>query len=224
MAISHDNGTNSGSNKGVQDRLLDAAEELFCEHGFEATSIRDLAAAAGCNIASVNYYFGGKDKLYQQVWRRHLLGMRDTRLASIEKVMSQSSGEPCLEELLRSFAYAFVGPLVDEDGGQRLIRLMTREMVDRHLPEDIFLEELIVPTMTALQGALAKTCPGLEKSKARLVILSVVGQLIQALHTKTMFEHTDNPELPKFDLTELVNHVVKFSAAGIRAYAEGETE
>jgi AcrR family transcriptional regulator len=224
MAISRDNGTNRGSNKGVQDRLLDAAEELFCEHGFEGTSIRDLAAAASCNIASVNYYFGGKDKLYQQVWRRHLLGMRDTRLASIERVMSQSAGEPCLEELLRSFAYAFVGPLVDEDGGQRLIRLITREMIDRHLPEDMFLEELIVPTMTALQGALVKTCPGLEKSKAQLVILSVVGQLIQALHTKAMFEHTDNPELPKFDLTELVNHVVKFSAAGIRAYAEGKPE
>ena len=224
MAISRDNSTKGGANKGVQDRLLDAAEELFCEHGFEGTSIRDLAAAAGCNIASVNYYFGGKDKLYEQVWRRHLLGMRDTRLASIEKVMSQRAGEPCLEELLRSFACAFVGPLVDESGGQRLLRLMAREMVDRHLPEDIFLEELIVPTMTALQEALVRTCPGLEKSKARLVILSVVGQLIQALHAKTLFEHTDNPELPKFDLTELVNHVAAFSAAGIRAYAEGKTE
>ncbi len=222
--VSQDNKNKDGSIKSVKDRLLDAAEGLFCERGFKGTSIRDIAASAGCNIASVNYYFGGKDKLYQQVWRRHLLGMRDTRLASIERVMSQNAGEPCLEELLRSFAYAFVGPLVDEDGGQRLIRLITREMVDRHLPEDMFLEELIVPTMAALQGALAKTCPGLEKSKARLVILSVVGQLIQALHTKTMFEHTDNPELPKFDLTELVNHVVKFSAAGIRAYAEGKPE
>ena len=224
MAISRDNGTDSGANKGVQDRLLDSAEELFCEHGFESTSIREIAAAAGCNIASVNYYFGGKDRLYQEVWRRHLLGMRDTRLASIEKVMSQSDDEPRLEDLLRSVANAFIEPLVDESKSRRFMRLMAREMIDRHLPEDIFLQELVLPTMAALQEALVKTCPGLEKSKARLVILSVVGQLMYALHIKTMFEQTDNPELPKFDLTELVNHIVRFSTAGIRSCAEGGIE
>ena len=224
MAISHDNGTNSGSNKGVQDRLLDAAEELFCEHGFEATSIRDIAAAAGCNIASVNYYFGGKDKLYQEVWRRHLITMRVARLASIDKVMSQNEGVPHLEDLLLSYANTFIEPLVDESKGRRFIKLMAREMVDSHLPPNMFLEEMIIPVMTALQRALVKTCPGLEKPKARLVILSIVGQLIQTVHAKTMFQQTDNPELPKFDLTEAVDHIVKFSAAGIRAYAEGETE
>ena len=49
-------------NQSVQERLLNAAEELFCDKGFEGTSIRDIAASADCNIASVNYYFGGKQK------------------------------------------------------------------------------------------------------------------------------------------------------------------
>src|SRR4030042_5621910 len=97
--------------KGVQERLLDAAEELFCEHGFKGTSIRDIAASAGCNIASVNYYFGGKNNLYIEVWRRHLIPMRDTRIASIEKVMSQNQDRIKLEDLLRSFADTFVGSM-----------------------------------------------------------------------------------------------------------------
>jgi len=75
-----DNPTVAGSDKPVQERLLDAAEELFCEHGFEGTSVRDIAAAAGCNIASVNYYFGGKEKLYLEVWRRHFNLMRQARI------------------------------------------------------------------------------------------------------------------------------------------------
>jgi AcrR family transcriptional regulator len=224
MAISRDNETDSGSNKSVQDRLLDVAEELFCEHGFEGTSIREIAAAADCNIASVNYYFGGKDKLYVEVWRRHLLGMRDARIASIDTVMSQSNGEPRLEDLLRSYANAFIEPLVDESKGRRFIKLMAREMVDRHLPPNMFLEEMIIPVMTVMQRALARTCPGLAESKAQLAILSIVGQLIYTVGAKTMFEQTDNLELPKFDLTEVVNHIVKFSAAGIRACAEGETK
>jgi AcrR family transcriptional regulator len=220
MAISHDNVTVGGADKGVHDRLLDAAEELFCEHGFEGTSIREIAAIAGCNIASVNYYFGGKEKLYHEVWRRHLLLKRDARIASIEKVMSQSNGKPQLEDLLRSYANAFVESMVDENRGRRFIKLMAREMIDRHLPPNIFFEEMIIPVMTALQQALVNTCPGLDESKAQLVILSIVGQLMHALSIKTIFEQTDNPELQKFDLSELVNHVVRFSAAGIRAYAE----
>ena len=225
MAISAQKEGNSGSaDKPVQDRLLDAAEHLFSEHGFEGTSVRDIAAAAGCNIAAVNYYFGSKDKLYTEVWRRQLVQMRDTRIASIEKVMSQSGGNPHLEDLLSSYANAFLEPLVDESRGRRFIKLMTREMVDRHLSENMFVEELIIPTVTVLREALLRACPRLEQSKVWLVILSVVGQLIHVLGTKTMFEQTDNPELPEFDLNELVNHIVKFSAAGIRAYAEGKTE
>jgi AcrR family transcriptional regulator len=224
MATQSDKDANSSSDKPVQDRLLDAAEELFCEHGFEGTSVRDIAAAAQCNIASVNYYFGGKEKLYLEVWRRHLGAMRDIRVASIRKVMSQEGTKPTLEALLTSYANAFVEPLVDKHRAGRFMRLMAREMVDKHLPQNVFLEEMIIPVMTALQQALMRICPGLDKVKADLSILSLVGQLVHTTIAETMLEQSDNPDIPKFDLPEVVEHIVKFSAAGIRAYAEEETE
>jgi len=56
--------TTEYSAKGVRERLLDVAEGLFAERGFEGTSIRELASAADSNIASVNYYFGGKEKRF----------------------------------------------------------------------------------------------------------------------------------------------------------------
>lgn len=220
MVISQDNKANGGSGKGVQDRLLDAAEELFCERGFDGTSIRDIAAAAGCNIAAVNYYFGSKDNLYLEVWRRHLGAMRETRIASIEKVMRREDAEPSLEELLSSYADAFVEPLVDKLTGGRFVKLMAREMVDKHLPQNVFVEEMVVPVMVALQRALMRLCPGLDEVNARLAILSVVGQLVHTVCAKTMLEQSDNPAVPKFELAEIVEHVVKFSAAGIRACAE----
>ncbi len=221
--MSQDNKTNSDSNKGVRDRLLDAAEELFCEHGFEGASIRDIAASADCNIASVNYYFGGKEKLYEEVWRRHLIPMRDARIASIENVMSQSEGQPRLEELLRAFADTFVGPMIKKSARQLGI-LMAREWIDRRLPAKMFLDDVVRPTMTAMQKALVNTCPGLDESKVPLVVLSIAGQLVQVAHIKAIFEQGNEADLPMFDLTEAIEHIVKFSAAGIRAYAEGKTE
>ena len=55
---------------GTKSRILDAAERLFLEHGFEATSLRQLTAAAGVNLAAVNYHFGSKEELFQAVLTR----------------------------------------------------------------------------------------------------------------------------------------------------------
>ncbi|MHC4529600.1 MAG: CerR family C-terminal domain-containing protein, partial [Planctomycetota bacterium] len=209
-------------NKRVEERLLDAAEELFCEHGFAGTSVRDLAAAAKCNIAAVNYYFGGKENLYAEVWRRLLVRMRQVRLESIEQVMGERGGRPSLDELLRTFSYAFIGPLLEQDKSGLFMKLWAREMLDQHLPTNMFVEELVTPTMTAMGQALVDVCPGLDKSKIPLVIYSLAGQLAHSVHVKAMFDRTDKPEVPKLDLAELVEHIVKFSAAGIRAYAGGK--
>lgn len=210
------------SDKDVQERLLDAAEVLFCENGFAGTSVREIAAAAKCNVASVSYYFGGKEKLYTEVWRRHILVMRNNQIASIEKVMSEDQGEPSLEELLKAFAETFIGSLVDETESSRLIKLMSREMLDRHLPPNMFVDEMIKPTLGAMQRALGKICPQLQESQVPLMIFSVVGQLIHVIRVRTMFKQSDRPELPFFDLAETVDHIVAFSAAGILAAAKGK--
>jgi AcrR family transcriptional regulator len=215
-----DNKTDVGSVKSVKDRLLDVAEGLFCEHGFKGTSIRDIAASAGCNIASVNYYFGSKEGLYEEVWHRHLIPMRDSRIASINKVMSRAEGRPNLEDLLRSFADTFVGSMVDTSKTSRLSKLMAREYIDSHLPTDMFVNEVMTPTISAMRGALIKTCPDLDETKIMPVVFSLIGQLVHLVHVKTMFEQGgDKLNLPVFDSNEIIDHIVRFSAAGIHAYS-----
>src|SRR5213080_3056540 len=53
-------------------RILDVAEELFMQHGFEGASMRMLTAKAGVNLAAVNYHFGSKHALIEAVFRRRL--------------------------------------------------------------------------------------------------------------------------------------------------------
>ncbi|UCF00455.1 MAG: helix-turn-helix transcriptional regulator, partial [Planctomycetota bacterium] len=59
---------NNDLSKAVCDRLLDAAEQLFAQTGFNGTSIRHITTKANSNIAAVNYHFGGKEKLYIEVF------------------------------------------------------------------------------------------------------------------------------------------------------------
>ncbi len=206
--------------KDVRERLLEAAEVLFCDQGFSGTSVRDLAGEAGCNIASVNYYFGGKEQLYKELWRQYLVHMRDVRLSGIDKVMSESGGKPSLEELLKAFAYAFLGPFIDEPRASRLMKLMAREMLDQHLPANMLIDDVIMPTMKAMGTALVTICPSLDKELIPHSLFSVVGQLIHLVRVKAMFDDVENSHFPKFDLAAGVDHIVRFSAAGIRAYAQ----
>jgi AcrR family transcriptional regulator len=53
-----------------REHILDIAQELFSQHGFEGTSVRVLAKAAGVNGAMISYYFGSKEKLFQAMIER----------------------------------------------------------------------------------------------------------------------------------------------------------
>jgi AcrR family transcriptional regulator len=55
-----------------RDHILDKAQELFSQHGFEGTSVRMLAKAADVNLAMISYYFGSKEKLFQAVIERRV--------------------------------------------------------------------------------------------------------------------------------------------------------
>jgi len=204
----------------VKDRLLDEAERFFAEQGYGRTGVRQLAAAAGCNIAAVNYYFGGKDNLYGEVWKRVLKRLTEVRLESIRRVMEGDSPPP-LEELLRSFARAFVGPLTGQGSG-RLIKLMEHEMFEAVLPAATFVEEVIRPTVKAMGDAIARTCPEADRSRIPLFIFSIIGQLIHVVRVRVMFERGRAPDFPKPEVAEMIEHVVRFSAAGIRNGCGGE--
>ncbi len=88
----------------TKDRILDAAERLFGERGFPATSLRDITAEAGVNVASVNYHFGCKEALLTAVLARRLGPINRERLALLDAVDARAAGgPPPVEEVVRAF-------------------------------------------------------------------------------------------------------------------------
>ena len=73
-------------------RILDTAESLFMEHGFEATSLRSLTTAASVNLAAVNYHFGGKEELFHAALRRRLDPMNQERIDLLESLEREAGG------------------------------------------------------------------------------------------------------------------------------------
>ena len=202
----------------TRERLLDAAEQLFAQNGFAATSVRDITAAATSNIAAVNYHFRGKHNLYNEVFRRRMAAMREQRIASIRQARAEGGS---LEAVLHAFATAFLRPLVERGSGRLLIELISREMLDPQLPRELFLAEVVGPIQDVLAEAIMAATPGLGPSPARLCVISIVGQLLQVAHRLRRGELAAGwgAELPP--LSEMVDQIVRFSTAGVRACARG---
>src|SRR3546814_10370396 len=85
----------------TKDRILGAAEELFAQHGFSGTSLRQVTSRADVNIAAVNYHFGSKENLVTEVFRRRMDEMSAQRLAQLRQAQEQAPGE--LEPILAAF-------------------------------------------------------------------------------------------------------------------------
>ena len=77
-----------------KETIIESAIKLFGSQGFEGTSVREIAADAGVNVAMINYYFGSKDKLFESVveFRSSILRsifselVTNKKLSSIEKI------------------------------------------------------------------------------------------------------------------------------------------
>jgi AcrR family transcriptional regulator len=86
--------------------ILEAAERLYAERGFADVTLRDIVAAAGVNLAAVNYHFGSKDELIAELFISRSLATNRERLNELRRVEQQGCGRAEIEAILR----ALVGP------------------------------------------------------------------------------------------------------------------
>jgi len=77
-----------------------AAERLFALHGFQNVSVRDITAAAGVNLASVNYHFGSKDALLFEIFRRRTTELNRERARMLHEANDRNAGKPPVREVL----------------------------------------------------------------------------------------------------------------------------
>lgn len=107
------------------ERILDAAEELFAEHGFSETSLRNITSKADVNLAAVNYHFGSKKALIQALFKR-FLDPFTTRLdkALDEEIAKTQSNALTVEQLLSILTTTFVITAKDSKSSSLFMRLL----------------------------------------------------------------------------------------------------
>jgi AcrR family transcriptional regulator len=146
-------------------RILDAAEELFMQHGFEGTSMRQLTAKAGVNLAAVNYHFGSKDALIEAVFRRRLDPMNTARIAALDAL--EAAGRPLSPEtIIRAFVGEGLRMIEDaKTGGRNFIRLLGRTYTEPAKPIRVLIGQLYAPAMERYKAAFERALPQMPREE-----------------------------------------------------------
>jgi AcrR family transcriptional regulator len=199
--------------KDVRNRLLDVAEKLFSERGFADTSVRDITAKANCNVAAVNYHFGSKDKLYIEMFRRHMEKVFTKHKANIEKVMS--SANPTLEKLLEAITKTALEALAGADERIPMLKLMVRESLNPQLKEKLVSLDILRDLLNQICEALMRLFPKLTQRRAMLCVYSLEGMIMHPM----LFHDYYSELFFAVPVDELVKHIARFTAAGIREAA-----
>ena len=87
----------------TKDKILDIAERLFGEQGYESTSLRHLIFEAGVNLAAVHYHFGSKEELLDAIVLRGAVPLNEERIALLERYEKEAAPRPVpVDRVLRA--------------------------------------------------------------------------------------------------------------------------
>lgn len=112
----------------MQLQIMQAAEELIMDRGFDATSTTDIARKVGCNQALVHYYFRTKENLFQQIFVKNI----DAVLEFLDAYQFEGSVEDIVKKIVeayfsvlsqhRKLPFIFVSQLLSNDDRRMFVR------------------------------------------------------------------------------------------------------
>jgi AcrR family transcriptional regulator len=195
-------------------RLLGAAARLFAERGFRRVTVRDICDAASANVASVNYHFGDKERLYREVVEAAMAEL--PRFA--EQAMNAGPAASAEEKLVRYVRAHLLRPQSSADARRASVlrELFRHELSEPTAVGAYLLERALKPRLRYLAAIVQALLDGRASDETvRDCVMSIQAQCILPVAAPLAFDAAVSRS--RAELERLARHVVAFSLAGVRA-------
>ena len=210
-------------NLDTRERILDAAERLFMAHGYEGTSMRQITGEASVNLAAVNYHFGSKESLMQEVFRRRLDWLNEERMRVLNDLEKEAGDQPVKPSAIVD---AFFGTLLrmggDEAlGGMTFLRLLGRTLTEPSEFIRTFLAHEYQEVMDRYKEALFRALPDVPKAEIVWRFHFMLGATSYAIAGTDALRLVTDWQVEAEDSTDrldrLVPRLMSFLLGGLRA-------
>jgi AcrR family transcriptional regulator len=208
----------------TRERLLDAAERIFAERGFEGASIRAVTQAAGASVSAANYHFGSKEELLRATLLRRVGPLNERRLARLDALEAEAGGRP-LE--LETILGIFLRPVFEEhassvDATARFRQVAARIYSD---PPDVVAamkRELFGPILTRFVGAIATALPEKSREEIELGFQLTVGVMVHVISGHLVMAPSSEDDgcecwTSRLSDESVLQQLIAYAAAGLRA-------
>lgn len=190
-------------------RLLDAAERLFGEHGYNGVGLRALAQAARVNLAATTYHFGSKKTLYVETFLRRFRVVNAQRLQLLGAADQAAHGQPLPVERI---VECMMRPSVEAG----LAHPAFNKMVARTLlapPKFLhaYLKAEFEPNLKVFIAALERALPAIPTDVLNLRLALALGATLMFGVQMSAIKIKRDPKREAAFLKELV----RFTASGL---------
>ncbi len=199
-------------------RILDAAEQLFAEEGFRNVSLRQITQIAQVNLAAVNYHFGSRESLVDEVLARVIGPVNEQRLLLLTQAEENSEDVLPIEKVLDCFHR----PVVDQMGGSSHQSSVYLKLAGRCFaePDDNIssnLIELFQEVISRFMKAAGQALPHLDAEDVFWRLHFSVGTMIFALTHEDRVEKFSGGNVSASSPEDTLKRLIDFTASGMKA-------
>lgn len=201
----------------TRERLLAAAEHLFANRGFDATSTRALVEQAGVDIAMIVYHFGSKLGLYREVLLRRAERVNALRLAELDAVLARHDGPPDLTAVVHALVATNIRLRTDADlGGLPIARLFARELIDPDQAGRRTIHEMFDAAAQRFIAAIHQALPDASSESVHWAYHFAISAMVQTMANVNTLEDLSRGACDMSDSERVIDHLVPFVVSGIQ--------
>lgn len=205
----------------TKQKILATAGPIFAKRGYQKATVRDISVAAGVNLASINYYFGDKSKLYLELLQR----ARDQQGGDLSFPVVDRNSDP--EELLERFVTVLLRKLGIGEETDWQMKLLVNEFLAPSEAGRQIVEGYFAPYFESLMKIIDRIAGRALSQPERVRYgFSVIGQCLHyrlAAPIISMLAGQVESE-GAFEVETLARHITAFSVAGIRDSVQSMAE
>ena len=200
------------------ERIMDAAERLFADHGFEGTSIRDIVEAAQVNLAAIHYHFRSKEALLEAVLTRRISLVNDARLERLDAAETAAAPHsPSVEEILRAFIVPTVEFAQRNEAGATFVQLMSRMFTEPHFSLTDFLGRKFGEMINRFTNAFVDALPDVPREVVLWRAFFTIGGMHHLLCSTQKIDLLDKRLRKVTSAADMTEYLVQFCTAGMSA-------
>ena len=196
----------------AREKILEAAEVAFAEHGYTGTSLREIVKRAHVTQALVTYYFGSKEALFKEVFLRRGREIAQKRLEGLKELKQPFR--------LTDVVAAYLKPALEmrrTREGRAFIRLQSRMHTEPPRFADRLRRDVYDDTVREYLAAIREAAPHLSERTAYWRMVLVIGAYLYAHSDSHRLEEMSGGKARTDDLDEMLRQITAFVVGGLMA-------